>query len=395
MDAAPRDARLDGVEGVRAVAAVSVLVFHVWRYGSPGSPVELGAAAPLARLLPAGVVLFFALSGFLLYRPYASALTAGTALPAWRPYAWRRAARILPAYWVVLVATGLGLGAAVVGTSPAGGLQIGSLASRPAVLAADAALLQNLAPAWVYTGIGPAWSLHVEAVFYVVLPVLAAAAAASRVRRPQAALLVPLALLLVGTSTKVATMAAGEHLGRWHEVALVSFAYHADLFAPGMLLAVVAARGAVPVWPRWRAAAIAAAAALVTLALALAEAGALPQPAFETAVAIAATLALAVVVIAPSGGGHRLRRFLSSPSAHAAGLASYSLYLWHEPLIHVAARYGWTVDGPLGVAVNVALIGTVAGVLAAATYALVEAPLLARARARRPSPADAAPGAIS
>ncbi len=55
----------------------------------------------LARM-DVGVAIFFVLSGFLLYRPWACATLAGRT-PRARRYLWRRAVRILPAYWVALV----------------------------------------------------------------------------------------------------------------------------------------------------------------------------------------------------------------------------------------------------------------------------------------------------
>jgi acetyltransferase len=49
-----------------------------------------------------GVVLFFVLSGFLLYRPFLAAAHGERPFPALRAYAARRAARLLPAYWFAL-----------------------------------------------------------------------------------------------------------------------------------------------------------------------------------------------------------------------------------------------------------------------------------------------------
>ena len=55
--------------------------------------VQLGALGP---------IVFFAISGFLLYRPWVAARAAGAPAPAAGRYARRRALRILPAYWVAL-----------------------------------------------------------------------------------------------------------------------------------------------------------------------------------------------------------------------------------------------------------------------------------------------------
>jgi peptidoglycan/LPS O-acetylase OafA/YrhL len=48
------------------------------------------------------VGVFFALSGFLLYRPYLAARLAGRPQPSTRSFLRRRWLRILPAYWVAL-----------------------------------------------------------------------------------------------------------------------------------------------------------------------------------------------------------------------------------------------------------------------------------------------------
>jgi peptidoglycan/LPS O-acetylase OafA/YrhL len=64
--------RLAGIEGLRAIAASSVLIYHVWLYSNPNG--RTAGVGPLDRVLPDfafGVILFFTLSGFLLYRPFA------------------------------------------------------------------------------------------------------------------------------------------------------------------------------------------------------------------------------------------------------------------------------------------------------------------------------------
>ena len=58
--------------------------------------------AVLLAHLNVGVALFFLISGFLLYRPYALALVHGSEPPRLAAYAKRRFLRIVPAYWVAL-----------------------------------------------------------------------------------------------------------------------------------------------------------------------------------------------------------------------------------------------------------------------------------------------------
>jgi peptidoglycan/LPS O-acetylase OafA/YrhL len=70
-------------EGVRAIAAISVLVFHCWRYGAEGpSRADPGLANRFVLPhLPLSLTLFFSLSGFLLYRPFVAAALGGSSFP--------------------------------------------------------------------------------------------------------------------------------------------------------------------------------------------------------------------------------------------------------------------------------------------------------------------------
>lgn len=158
--------RLAALDGIRALAALAVLVYHV--------AVETGAALHdgfLGALLSRGdvaVPVFFTLSGFLLYLPHARAVIEGTAAPRAGAYLLRRALRILPAYWLV-VAVALPLWSPEHVTDAATWLKLLLLVH-----------VYDPAPWW--SGLGPAglaqmWSLCVETAFYLVLPLLAAALA--------------------------------------------------------------------------------------------------------------------------------------------------------------------------------------------------------------------------
>jgi peptidoglycan/LPS O-acetylase OafA/YrhL len=393
--------RLPGIEGLRAVAACSVLVYHCWLFGSPDRAApRLGPLTGVMPHLALGVVLFFALSGFLLYRPFAAAALRAVPAPSVTAYLRNRALRILPAYWAVLLVTGLILQAALL-RDGAATLRVGSLARQPATLAKDLLLVQSYDPHTLLTGIGPAWSLVIEVAFYLALPLLATLAtvlarrATSRAGRRRAVLTPPAAMLALGLSGKATVHFAGSATSfgwgaDWSSVLARSFLANADLFAFGMALAVLHTeladdRLVLPRWWRRAALAVAAAAALVAVRVTPAGGG-LGVPRYDSLMAVACGLLLAIAVV-PDPDPARPRRLLwllETRPLVAVGLASYSLFLWHEPLIHWLRGHGGTFAGSGGFLVNLVVVAAAAGGLAWLTYRYVELPALSRKR-RQPS----------
>ena len=108
--------RLAGIEGLRAIAATTILVCHAWFYSNPdGGPLWDGEAGSIPfESMAFGVTLFFALSGFLLYRPFLVAAFEPDRRPSVSAYFRNRALRILPAYWVILLIVSLVLQSALV-----------------------------------------------------------------------------------------------------------------------------------------------------------------------------------------------------------------------------------------------------------------------------------------
>ena len=385
--------RLTGIEGLRAVAAGSIVLYHVWIYGTPSGPVDAGYISRFVLPhLSVGVTLFFALSGYLLYRPIASSLLATGEVPDVRNYLRNRALRILPAYWVVLAAVAVVLPAALLRRSPSE-LVLDRLVDRPDILVTNALLVHNYAPASLDTGIGPAWSLAVEVVFYLSLPALALLAryffrrARGSPGRLLALLAAPAALLLLGAAGKAATawLMSGDLPG--HAILARSFLSFADLFAPGMVLAVLhvlVTRGQVRLPRLWALIVVGTLLVDVALVVVLTDRGILwdwgvANP-YQRLTALACVLLVALVVLPPSAPGRRspLVRILDSRPLFLMGLASYSLFLWHEPITRVLTEQGLTFAGRGGFAANIAVIAVISGVLAAATYRLVERPALAR-----------------
>src|SRR3954468_16576775 len=95
--------RLARLESLRALAALGVLVGHVWgarhAFGATGTDDLLGRAIFGGGY---GVFVFFALSGYLLFRPLADAVFNGERVDL-RRYAINRLLRTLPLYYVVVI----------------------------------------------------------------------------------------------------------------------------------------------------------------------------------------------------------------------------------------------------------------------------------------------------
>src|SRR3954452_22978682 len=97
--------RQSALDGFRGIAALTVFAIHLWIYQLPNSMTLRRDSWAATALFEGRVafVMFFVLSGYLLYRPFARA-ALGLGEPVWTlGYLVRRAARIVPAYYVALV----------------------------------------------------------------------------------------------------------------------------------------------------------------------------------------------------------------------------------------------------------------------------------------------------
>ena len=211
------DGRFAGLDGVRAIAALAVVVTHVGFQTGEGVS---GPARTVLSRLDVGVAVFFVLSGFLLHRPQVVAALSGRALPATVPYLWRRALRVLPAYWLAVVVALL------------------VLPENDDVTAADwvrqLTLTQVYVPDGLPAGLTQMWSLATEVSFYLALPLLGRLAGrtlASQLRL--CAAMFAVGLLWQGL---VAHDVLPPHAGYW-------LPGHADWFALGMALAALSAAG--------------------------------------------------------------------------------------------------------------------------------------------------------
>lgn len=389
--------RFAGVDGLRAVAALAIVLYHTWRYSEPsGAPFDLGAFTPAVAQMQVGVTLFFAISGFLLYRGFAASILRGKGPPDYLQYFCNRILRIFPVYLAILAMVGFALAAARIRVSPTETL-VGSLIGAWDVILANALLIQNYRPEWVLTGIGPAWSLAIEVVFYAALPVAVALAWRILRRTPGAnarhvMLLPPLAFAGIGLGGKALLLAAvalgladgPRWAGNWFSVLALSFLCHAHLFSLGMVLAVlhVEVEDRRLTLPRqWSLAAFTGAVLAFGIAAAIwSESGELRLAAWDAATGLGCAALLALVVLPQAAGKPRTRlvRTLETPLLRGVGIASFSLFLWHEPLIDWLRTNHLTFAGPLGLPLNLLLILFVSQAAAFATYRGIEAPALKR-----------------
>ena len=101
------DGRHPPLDGLRALAAIAVLLTHAAIYS--GLAAAGGDTGRVAQRLEVGVAVFFVISGFVLYRPFLLARLDARELPRVGRYAGRRALRIVPAYWLALTVAAIAL----------------------------------------------------------------------------------------------------------------------------------------------------------------------------------------------------------------------------------------------------------------------------------------------
>jgi peptidoglycan/LPS O-acetylase OafA/YrhL len=102
--------RLGVLDGLRGIAVLLVLWYHVWEISWLPAPAWWLQFIPETGFI--GVHLFFFLSGFVISYPFVQAVAKGQPEPTWAHFAWRRFIKIVPSYWLsILVAYGIGYAA--------------------------------------------------------------------------------------------------------------------------------------------------------------------------------------------------------------------------------------------------------------------------------------------
>jgi peptidoglycan/LPS O-acetylase OafA/YrhL len=378
---------LRSLDGLRAVAALLVVGTHVGFWTGLVTPSFAGA---LVARLDVGVALFFALSGFLLTRPWIAAALAGDehVRPSVRTYAVRRAARILPAYWCALAAVLV--------------LEVGRLL-RPELRSTDELTPLNLASHLVVTqdlvgdhlsSFSQTWSLTTEVTFYLALPALGwvllrrAARAGSAERRHAVVVRACVGGLVLGAAV---TAYAATDLPLASGPLATSLLGHAGWFAVGAWVCALRLGGRRP----GRLASLRpdelVAVAVLCFVLASSPAGgqllfASPEPwqgaLRELLYAGIAALALLAATQGDDTAPSVTSRVLGHPVTAWIGDRSYGLFLWHLPVLFVVLT---VLGGPLfepSPLLTGGLTLAISLALADASFRWVEQPFLRRAHRR-------------
>lgn len=358
---------LPALEGLRAVAALGIILAHAaFQTGNDTGAVINRVMARTDFFVP----VFFALSGFLLWRRHAADFAfSAEGRRRWAGYYVKRLGRIMPAYLVLVII--------VIAVFP--------VAGEPGVLqiGANLLLLQNYVVDGLLGGLTHLWSLCVEMFLYLVMPVLALAVGRRR-RRVRVA-----AIVAVGVLSALWPFLAGPRSGDLNPH-IMPWAFFGS-FCVGLLAAEAegwlaesdgagdtrAARAAtVRRWASRRPVWVALAVGVLVLASFDGPEGlAAASPAeFSRRTTCGVVFAAALVVpvaLAPRS------RFLESPVMQALGRWSYSVFLWHMamlslvfPLLGIGLFSGGYVTLALVFVVTVVLSVPVA----ALSYALVEDP---------------------
>lgn len=371
--------RSRNLDVLRAAAALAVLVGHAYQLSGTCLPLDRRPFDIIVNNGAAGVWFFSALSGYLISGPFVRALLAGSELPSVRSYSVRRAFRIYPAYFVALLVVF------------AFGLPKGTHATwwqYPLHLS----LLHNLWPGEEQAIMFASWTLTLEALFYVFVPLVARVVRKIRTG-PIEASKFAVAIGLVWAASIVWTLAASQvhdpEYGLWLRTLFPSML---SMFCPGILVALAVAvwlhsdrrpaplgwimthrLGAVGVFIPL--VAVGCLGSTLTNRIVIHD---LSRQAYALAAGIAVVLAMSVPE--PKGALGRVLGWF--------GFISYGIYLWQAAVIAVIERHGVQGIVPLAHSGTAAYAAHVVYLLALVlpcaylSWILIEQPMIRYAKSR-------------
>jgi peptidoglycan/LPS O-acetylase OafA/YrhL len=384
--------RFGALDGVRALAAYLVIGTHVgFNSGRTQVPGVLG---PVLARLDIGVTLFFLLSGFLLYRPFALHSVGAAPAPRVTSFFWRRAVRIFPALWLFILVTLTFL-------------------TTYRVRASDYLHYLLLIQTYDHHDYDPnlthLWTLAVEITFYALLPLFAwhfgrqASTLETAVRRQLGGCAL---MAITGLAFNILQGSSTLKFGQ----ALLWLPAYLDWFALGMLFAILSALpGDMAVAVRSRRVLVEWANSLGTcwlvsgllfmistlpvgVPLTLAPATWWQWTAQHYLFGACAFFFMLPLILADGGV---VARVLGSNLAHELAGISYSVYLWHVPIMLLLQRQLGFESFRGHFATMLPLTALVTTVIAALSWYCFEQPILRYATRSWRGAAEPAAAAIS
>lgn len=355
-DIHPRPGRIHGLDGLRALAILGVLVFHFTPALLPGGFL--------------GVDVFLVISGFLITTLLLRELAANGRLDL--PQFWlRRARRLLPALAVVVVVS---IGAArLVGGDllvNIGRQALGALtfSTNWLEIEAGASYFNNTSPLLFVNF----WSLAVEEQFYLLWPLglVFTLALTSRTRQR---LWVVLGLAAASAAAMALLYRPGEDATRVY--------YGTDTHLFGLMLGVALAFAwagperaglRTSTWRRWRGPAVIGAFGLLVSLMAFLDEH---NPWTFRGGILLACIATAVLIAGLLESGSVWRTAMQARPLGWLGARSYGIYLWHWPVLMIALTLFPVAEGSLtGWIVLLAALVVTLGV-SALSYRFIEIPV--------------------
>lgn len=356
MNAAPVKHRAQALDVIRAFAAMAVLTYHVWLYRlpNPNSPTRETFLDHVLFEWRIGLVVFFVMSGYLLYRPLLKGRHDNApGMIALGTYYWRRIVRIVPAYYLAIVGSIILLWG--IGDTP--GVRL-----PPAdELWRFAFFLQNYSRETLLTLDAPTWTLAVQAAFYLVFPAFVFFGS----RMGRRAWIFPVLLVVFGVFFNWVS-----YSNEWGPMARLSLPAMLPYLALGMVIAHLPPA-------KTRRAAVRMIAIGVVLAFGDSLWHALNVGPWALGVlrdlpgAIGYGLIIAACAQPVIGASEQLK------PVEAFGRWSYGVFLWHLPLLLFIKGHGLMPGSGFLTWLLLVAIASVAG---AATWRFVELPLLNRSK---------------
>lgn len=337
----PPAGRIAAIDGLRGIAALSVVVAHLaanWGV-LPWAPAGGGM----------GVLVFFGLSGYLIARICLRFVGGGA--PAYSRFVRRRVVRLAPAVTVVSILVPLGLWLDGMAADQAFGQFAQTLGQASGLATAFG---------WdVHQSLGHTWSLTTEWIFYLLFPAVVLLATRRRPRPGlltggalSAALVLYLAAMPLSAAhffylpvANLAVMSVGAALAfaqgeAWSGPDIVTTG-PAPYFALAMILTLVFLPGNGGSWG------------------------------YRLSV-LPATCLCTMVILHALHHGHPIARVLAWGPLQGTGLRAYSLYLWHLPLMWLI----WRMLGDQGLGWMLLVFIPAIGAATLASFAVLERPVL-------------------